>query len=379
MTAGAKQFLIRSDKLGRAHCEHCGTLLDVSEFHVFELIECPECGKSTTVPGQLGDYVLLHELGRGGMGAVFLARDTRLGRKVALKILNSVYGQNPDFIDALLREAKATAALNHQNIVHIFSFGQVYQQPYFVMELVEGIRLDQCIGIKVEPDEAGWLELMAQVVDGLANAQGHGLIHGDVKPANMLMDARGVVKISDFGIARFGESGPSDTIFGTPMYIAPEKARGKAYDHRSDQYSLGASFWHLVTGRPPFVGKTSRAVVFNRFEKPPPDVREVMPDLSDPFAELIRKMMALNPEERFEDFFALKSEIEKLRAAGRSGEFARLAEDVSMKGRDQQSPPADEAAARQTAQPVRRDKLFLGLLWGGVAAGFSILLWMLLQ
>ncbi len=293
-----------------------------------------------------------------------------------MKILNSVYGQNPAFIDALLQEAKATAALNHQNIVHIFSFGQVYQQPYFVMELVDGIRLDQCIGVKVAPDEAGWLELMAQVVDGLANAQGHGLIHGDVKPANLLMDAQGVVKISDFGIARFGESGPTDTIFGTPMYIAPEKARGKAYDHRSDQYSLGTSFWHLVTGHPPFVGKTSPAVVFNRFEKPPPDVREVMPDLSDPFAELILKMMAVNPGDRFEDFFALKAGIVKLQTAGLSEAFAQETLQVFSSPAAETPPPTPSEA---TAPPIQRPPVLLKLLWGGVAAGFSILLWMLLR
>lgn len=385
MSAGAKSFFIRSDKLGRAQCEHCCTPLDVSEFRVFERVECPECGKRTTVPGQLGDYILLHELGRGGMGAVFLAKDTRLGRKVALKILNSVYGENPEFIDALLQEAKATAALNHQNIVHIFSFGQVYQQPYFVMELVEGIRLDECIGAKVEPDEAGWLELMAQVVDGLANAQSQGLIHGDVKPANMLMDARGVVKISDFGIARFGESGPSDTIFGTPMYIAPEKARGKAYDHRSDQYSLGTSFWHLITGRPPFVGKTSKAVVFNRFEKPPPDLREVMPNLSDPFAELILKTMAMNPEERFADFYALKAEIVRLQTAGLSETFAQeTLQDVSLTGIETQplTTVAGENSSSKAFAETRspgRDKILLRVLWGGVAAGFALIFWMLLR
>jgi serine/threonine protein kinase len=380
MSSDAKQFTIRSDKLGRAHCHHCNTLLDVSDFHVFEVIECPECSKTTTVPGQFGDYVLMYELGRGGMGAVFLARDTRLGRKVALKILNSVYGQNPEFIDSLLQEAKATAALNHQNIVHIFSFGQVYQQPYFVMELVEGIRLDQCIGAKVDPDEAGWLELMAQVVDGLANAQTHGLIHGDVKPANMLMDQRGVVKISDFGIARFGESGPTDTIFGTPMYIAPEKARGKAYDHRSDQYSLGTSFWHLITGRPPFIGKTSREVVFNRFEKTPPDLREFLPDLSGAFSDLIRKTMALNPEERFEDFFALKAEIERVQASKQAEAFAQVTlEDTPVQAYTTQPLVSeDEKTSVPAPQGNRRDNMMLQLLWGLVGLGFTVILVMLI-
>lgn len=377
MSSNAKPFVIRSDRLGRAHCVHCDTLLDVSDFHVFERIECPECGKPTPVPGQLGDYILMYELGRGGMGAVFLAKDTRLGRKVALKVLNSVYGQNPEFIDALLQEAQATAALNHRNIVHIYSFGQVYQQPYFVMELVDGIRLDQCIGANVEPDEAGWLELMGQVVDGLANAQTLGLIHGDIKPANLLMDDRGVVKISDFGIARFGESGPTDTIFGTPMYIAPEKARGKAYDHRSDQYSLGVSFWHLISGRPPFLGKTSRDVVFDRFHKPPPDVREWVPSLSEEFSGLLLKMMALSPEERFSDFFALGDALKEMLLARHSEAFAQdTMEEVPVRSLETQAMENGEGSSSAPSRPPLRETWILRILWGLVAAGFLVAAWM---
>lgn len=371
MHVNGSQVLIRSDKLGRAPCEHCGVMLDVSEFHVFEQMECPDCGRVTTVPTQLGDYILLRELGRGGMGAVFLARDTRLGRKVAVKVLNAVYGQDPEFVNRLLQEAKATAALNHRNIVHVYSFGQVYQQPYFVMELVEGIRLDECIGLQVEPDETGWLELMAQVVEGLACAEMQGLIHGDVKPANLLMDAHGVVKISDFGIARFGESGPTDTIFGTPMYIAPEKSRGKAYDHRSDQYSLGTSFWHLVTGRPPFVGKTSRDVVFNRFQKPPPDLREVVPELSEAFAGLIQKMMALNPEERFGSFSELRTEIQAQLARPKPGQAPA---EVELP-----EPEAPQTEESPLPEPLKQANWVLRILWGGVGLGFAIILWMLFR
>lgn len=311
MPDNASDTLIRTDKLGRAKCEHCGVVLDVSEFHVFELIQCPECEKPTTVPGKLGGYTLLRELGRGGMGAVFLARDEHLERKVALKVLNVKYGRDPVFVDSLLREAKAAAALNHPNIVHIYTFGQVYEQPYFVMELVEGLRLDECINVEEHQDEEGWLGIMAQVTRGLIAAELRGLVHGDIKPANILLNERGEAKLSDFGIAHFtGDA--SDRILGTPLYISPERARGKPFDARADQFSLGASFWHILTGHPPFRGKDSRAVVLDRFEHPAPDPREKAPHLSKAVSKMLMRSMALEPEDRFENFSALLERIGKI-------------------------------------------------------------------
>lgn len=308
MSDESVQSVIKIDKMGRMSCEHCGEVLDVSEFHVFEELECPECGRIVTVPGRFGNYFLLSELGRGGMGAVFLARDANLHRRVALKVLKPKFGQDPEFVEALLREAKAAAALNHKNIVHIYSFGQENDQPYIVMELVDGIRLDECIDPEVEQDEAGWLDVMLQVAEGLADAEKKGVIHGDIKPSNILMDAQGVAKISDFGIARF-ESGVDDRILGTPLYIAPEKAKGLKVDARADQFSLGAAFWHILTGVPPFTGKTSREVVLNRFGNPAPDVRQYADHISAETAWMLRKMMAMEPGDRYPDFDSLTAEL----------------------------------------------------------------------
>lgn len=307
----SKDTLIRIDKLGRALCEHCEVKLDVADFHAFEEIECPECGKITTVPGKLGDYTLLRELGRGGMGSVFLARDAQLGRKVALKVLHARYGKNPVFVDTLLREAKAAATLNHRNIVHIFSFGQVYEQPYIVMELIDGIRLDECLKAEVETDEDGWLGIMEQICNALIAAQIAGLVHGDIKPANILLNEQGVAKLSDFGIARF-EGDQHEKILGTPLYIAPEKSKGHTVDHRADQFSLGVTFWHLLTKQPPYHGADTRAIVLNRFEIPPPDPRAVAPEISQGCAELLMRMMALNPEDRFADFRAVRRRIQEV-------------------------------------------------------------------
>jgi len=311
MSDTSTDTLIRTEKLGRCKCEHCGVMLDIAEFRVFEELQCPDCGGINTVPGKLGDFTLLRELGRGGMGSVFLAVDAHLGRKVALKVLNARFGKNPVFVDSLLREAKAAATLNHRNIVHIYTFGQMLEQPFIVMELVDGIRLDEVLQADVSTDEEGWLGLMEQICNALIAAQSAGLVHGDIKPANILMNEKGVAKLSDFGIARFqGEL--SDRILGTPLYIAPEKARGLKVDHRADQFSLGATFWHLFTRQLPFNGADARAIMLNRFEITPPDPRKYAPHLSEGCARLLMRMMAVKPEERHSDFRAVRREIQKI-------------------------------------------------------------------
>lgn len=303
--------ILQIEKLGRTACVHCGEVLEVSDFHVFEEIECPVCEGLNTVPGRFGNYFLLRELGQGGMGSVFLARDSQLNRQVALKVLNPKFGRDPAFVEALLKEAKAAAALNHKNIVHIYSFGQEKSQPYIVMELVDGIRLDECIDPDTQQDEIGWLDVMYQIAQGLADAEKKGVIHGDIKPANILMNEDGSAKLSDFGIARLrGEH--DDRILGTPLYISPEKSKGERVDSRSDQYSFGAAFWHILSGYPPFPGKSPKEVVLQRFKDPAPDIRRVAPHISFQTGLLLQKMMATEPQDRFPNFDAVAVEIEEI-------------------------------------------------------------------
>jgi len=339
--------ILKIEKLGRMTCEFCGEPLDVSEFRVFEELECPECGEIVSVPGRFANYVLLSELGRGGMGAVFLARDVNLNRKVALKVLKPKFGRDPVFVEALLREAKAAAALNHKNIVHIYSFGQEQEQPYIVMEVVDGIRLDECIDPEVEQDEIGWLDIMWQVASGLAAAEQKGVVHGDIKPANILLDRDGNSKISDFGIARFAGS-RDDRILGTPLYIAPEKSKGEKADARSDQFSMGASFWHILSGVPPFKGKTSRDVVLSRFEHPAPDVRQYAVHLSEATGRILQKMMATEPEDRYPDFQTLAEELRVL---------PEKLEEIQLKKQRERERLEEEAAMLKTRLQRRRRRM----------------------
>lgn len=343
------ESILRIEKLGRAQCEHCGAKLHVGDFHVFEKIECPECGQTTRVPGRFGHYYLLEELGKGGMGAVYLARDANLNRKVAIKVLKPKFGQNPAFVQALLKEAKAAAALNHKNLVHIFHFGQEKEQPYIAMEWVDGIRLDECIDPETEQEENGWLDVMWQVALGLAAAETKNIIHGDIKPANILMNQDGVAKISDFGIARF-QGAEDDRVLGTPLYIAPEKSQGKPVDARADQFSLGATFYHILSGRPPFVGKNPKQVVLDRFEHPAPDIRSVSPHFSKDLALTLQRMMAMDPEDRYPDFKTLAEEINALPL---KLEAARLRKERELRR-------MEEEAGQIRARQRRKKMLVLG-------------------
>jgi serine/threonine-protein kinase len=180
-----------------------------------------------------------------------------------------------------------------------------------VMELVDGIRLDECIDSEAVQDEIGWLDVMLQLCHGLADAERKGVIHGDIKPANILMDEQGNTKLSDFGIARV-TGDHDDRILGTPLYIAPEKTKRERSDSRSDQFSLGATFWHILSGYPPFPGRTSKEVVLRRFETPQPDIREYASHISPATAFLLRKMMATDPEKRFPTFDAVAAEVEEI-------------------------------------------------------------------
>jgi eukaryotic-like serine/threonine-protein kinase len=241
-------------------------------------------------------YVLEQELGRGGMGVVYRARDTRLGRVVAIKVLNPRQ-HSPGAIRRFEREARAAAALSHPGIVHIYDFDQGFSSYFIAMEFVAGINLARLIRDEMPFVRQNLVPLMRQIVEAVAYAHEHNVVHRDLKPANMLVADRRQVKILDFGIAhRFDEldlSSPSAT--GTPHYMAPEQIRGGEPDTRSDIYALGATFFQMATGTLPF---PSGNVLRAQLEQLPPDPRALAPDLDPRIAELILRCMAKDPDRR---------------------------------------------------------------------------------
>lgn len=325
MNDNANTLGIFTEHIPRMACPHCEAKLDVSDFSVFEDIECPSCGEFLKVPGKLNEFILLDELGRGAMGCVYLAQDESLGRLVALKVIRREYGTDPKMLETVQREAQAMATLNHRNIVQVYTFGRAEGQPYFVMELLRGERLDEMMEGGEPVDEVRILEIAYDVAQGLEAAERAGLTHGDIKPANILMNDEGVAKVVDFGLAKFMDPDAEIEVWGTPYYIAPEKARKKGEDSRSDQFSLGGTLFHALAGHPPFDGENPTKVVIASLKEDTPELLEHNPNVTEKTSSVIRRMMDKNPNRRYPTYASLLADLEQALREAIAAEEARQA------------------------------------------------------
>ncbi|NQU40329.1 MAG: serine/threonine protein kinase [Lentisphaerae bacterium] len=307
----AKATSIATDAVKSMNCKYCDAQIDVSELDAFTEIECPQCGQHETVPAQLGPFRLLRLLGTGGMGGVYHAYDETLGRNVAIKVMLKSLGVDGDFVETFKREAQAVAKLNHPHIAQIYSFGQEKGQPYIVMELINGRHMDEMIEQERSLSEALVLRIALEISQGLAAADKIGLIHGDIKPENILLDDKGNSKLVDFGLATFTNQQSQDGIWGTPYYIAPEKVRRQRVDARSDIYSLGAALFHALTGKPPFDGDTPVDVVKARLTDPAPRVSSVREDIDEDVDRIVARMLESEPGRRYPTYASLIGDIEK--------------------------------------------------------------------
>ncbi len=259
------------------------------------------------VPSRLGPYRPVRLLGRGGMGAVFLAEDTQLHRRAALKVMLPQAAIDPRSKERFLREARAAAAVRNDHVVTVYQVGEEAGVPYLAMELLRGKTLEAYLATEPAPGVATVLRLGREIATGLAAAHERGLVHRDIKPANLWLEApHGRVKILDFGIARpaapdgRGEGHLTQTgaVLGTPAFMSPEQARGEPVDARTDLFSLGAVLYRLCTGRPPFDGPTVTAVLTALAVGRQPPAREVNPRVPDALSGLIDRLLAKEPAGR---------------------------------------------------------------------------------
>ncbi|MEN3582751.1 Stk1 family PASTA domain-containing Ser/Thr kinase [Streptomyces sp. ZYX-F-203] len=266
-----------------------------------------------------GRYELGQVLGRGGMAEVYLARDTRLGRTVAVKTLRADLARDPSFQARFRREAQSAASLNHPAIVAVYDTGEDYIDgvsiPYIVMEYVDGSTLRELLhsGRKLLPERA--MEMTVGILQGLEYAHRSGIVHRDIKPANVMLTRNGQVKVMDFGIARaMGDSGMTMTqtaaVIGTAQYLSPEQAKGEQVDARSDLYSTGCLLYELLTVRPPFVGDSPVAVAYQhvREEPQPPSVFD--PEITPEMDAIVMRALVKDPAYRYQSADEMRADIE---------------------------------------------------------------------
>ncbi|MCE5341657.1 MAG: serine/threonine protein kinase [Planctomycetaceae bacterium] len=272
-------------------------------------------GAAEQIPG----YKVLGKLGAGAMAIVYKGRQISLDRIVAIKILPRRFSENPDYVKRFYKEGKAAAKLNHNNIVGAYDVGEAGGYHYFVMEYVEGKTLYEDLSKGKIFTESEAVAITMQVASALAHAHAKGLIHRDVKPKNIMINSAGIVKLADLGLARDTDDvelakSEAGKAFGTPYYISPEQIRGEIdIDGRCDIYSLGATFYHMVTGRVPFEATTPSEVMRKHLKEPliPPD--HINTALSAGCSEVIEMMLEKNKHERYASAEELLTDLEAVR------------------------------------------------------------------
>ena len=295
------------------HCPECGKALDVSGVAPFAKIECPHCAASVRVRTTMGQYQIVGLLGEGGMSQVFRAVDMNLGREVALKILHQALSSDSALTAMFEREAKLTASIVHPNVVKVFTVGNDHGYFFIAMELVNATSLEQLIVSKGALSESEVLAIALDVTNGLKAAHGEDLIHRDIKPGNMLVTGEGTAKLVDFGLAvQQGGQDESEELWATPFYVPPEKLDGESDTFKGDIYSLGATLYHALAGKPPFEANTSSMEELKEIKKSVVDLKSTAPGLSKPTIRLVEKMMAYAPADRFQSYEEVISQIEEV-------------------------------------------------------------------
>ncbi|HLN80555.1 MAG TPA: protein kinase, partial [Thermoanaerobaculia bacterium] len=284
-------------------------------------------------------YRIVEALGRGGMGEVYAAEDTKLGRRVALKLLPQEMAADTERLRRFQREAQALALLNHPNLVTIYAVEEAAETHFITMELVEGKTLGELTPPRGWPIRE-FLRLAIPLADAIGTAHLRGIIHRDLKPANVMVGSDGRVKVLDFGLAKLKQEdvGSAEvsamtttaqltakhSVFGTAAYMSPEQAEGHPLDHRTDIFSLGIVLYELATGRRPFQGDTAVSVISSILRDSPPPPAQVNPDLPGDLDRIIGHCLAKDPARRYQSALDVRNDLQELQQRAESPE--RLAD-----------------------------------------------------
>ncbi len=284
---------------------------------IFSFLSDSQRNEGALAGQKLAGYHLLARIGIGGMGEVYLAMQISLGRKVALKILAPELTIDPTYVQRFLTEARAAARLNHPNIIGVHEVGEENGIYYLSMEFIEGGSVQDLITAdskkKVDPLRA--TEIILQGARALQYAEKAGIVHRDIKPDNLMLTATGDVRLADLGIAKRlnvnGKADQAEGVFGSPHYMAPEQARGLPLDHRADLYSLGITFYRMLTGKLPFTGTDAREIMEKQVFDPPDPLHRLEPNLAPSLYYVMDRLLRKRPAERYPSATALITDLER--------------------------------------------------------------------
>src|SRR6266513_3125417 len=298
-------------------CAGCGAKVFISgDLPPLSTTPCTKCGNPVMMPMRLRQFELRNAIASGGMETVYRAFDLMLEREVAVKLMRKELAEDAKSLECFYREARACAALNHTNIIHIYTFDEFEGQLYLAMELADRGSLDTKIEQQGRLSELHVLDIGSKVASALDIALKHNLLHRDIKPGNILFNAEGEPKLVDFGLARSTEADTEyDTaVWGTPYYIAPEKVKREHEDFLSDMYSLAGTLYHALTGHVPFEAPTVEEVIAAHVQTPltPPNL--VVPEITQPTSDGLMIAMAKTPAERYRTYDDFRMALEASRS-----------------------------------------------------------------
>ena len=298
----------RAERVKELDCPRCGRGLDAAEARPLSTIRCPHCSGKVRVPAKVGTMLVTRLLGQGTGSLVYEATDRVLNRRVALKIMKD-RGETDLGSQSGVDEARALLLIDHPNIVKVYAIDTRRGPPCIIMEVLTGGSLKELLAEGRALDEKRALLFAIDVAEALKETSNRGLLHLDVKPGNIMFDAEGTTKLLDFGFAGVDIDDQPKEILGTPYYVSPELVRRENPDARSDMYSLGATLFHALTGRPPFDEGTVKELILARLSQPAQDVRELTPGVSERTARTVARMLERLPERRHHDYDELLRDL----------------------------------------------------------------------
>ncbi len=321
----------------RFQCPLCAAEIHATEESKGGSIVCGKCHQTVKIPADrlapgviVADFIIHRELGAGGMGRVFLAHQISLDRDAALKILSTELAGSAEFIVAFIKEARSAAKLNHPNIVQAYAVGEEDGLFYFAMEYIDGVTMKDILLRDHRIPVKNALLAVEQVADALAYAwREQRLVHRDIKPDNIIVTPSGRIKLADLGLARRADDKQEsaeengDEVFGTPQYISPELLTGAPVDTRSDIYSLGATFYHMITGRFPFTGENANDIARKHLEESPVPPSSIDSSIPAPVSDMILRMMAKKPADRYQSGEEIVADIHNIRLGKSLGTVKR--------------------------------------------------------